>query len=164
MQKILKKDMLCALALILIGIIILIIPLLFSVNFSSIYFGTMLLYAIINGIEFCLNYKSQDYSSALTAIASLAIAITSLIFNVNTPKNIALSLLFWTMFMSLIKLKKADTYHDEKNKMWLFQIVLLALFVIETQILVFGYYIFISGIFEFMDPFIGYLTKGKKIK
>ena len=58
--------------------------------------------------------------------------------------------------------------------MWQFEIALLFLFVItgiltsinflfglEANIIVFGYFILITGIFDFLAVFLAYITKGK---
>lgn len=175
MLEVLKKDMICSGLLILNGIFLLVCPLLKWTFFLELFVGTMVFYAIINAIEFFLTMKSKDYTSAFTCLASLVIGIVGYVFKVTeTPKYLALALLIWLLFLSLIKLKKADMYHDKKSKMWQFETALLFLFVItgiltsinflfglEANIIVFGYFILITGIFEFLDPFLAYLTKGK---
>ena len=175
MLELLKKDMICRALLILNGIFLLVCPLLKWTFFLNLFVGTMIFYATINAILFLITMKSKDYTSAFTCLASLVVGIFGYVFKVTeTPKYLAISILVWTLFLSLIKLKKADMYHDKKSKMWQFETVLLFLFVItgiltsinflfgvETNIIVFGYFILITGIFEFLDPFLAYLTKGR---
>ncbi len=175
MLECLKKNMFCSGLLILNGIFLLICPLLKWTFFLELFVGTMIFYAIVNAVLFLLTMKSKDYTSAFTCLASLVIGIVGFVFKVTeTPKYLALSILVWLLFLSLIKLKRADMYHDKKSKLWQFETVLLFLFVItgiltsinflfgvEANIIVFGYFILITGIFEFLDPFLAYLTKGK---
>lgn len=175
MLELFKRDMLCASFLILNGIFLLICPLFSWMNFELLFVGTLFFYAFMNALEYFWNLKSKDYTSAFTCLASLAVAIGAYFMHaVDTPKYLAIAILIWTMFLGLIKLKKADMYHDKKSKLWTVQIVFMVLFIlagiltsinflygIETQILVFGYFIFIAGVFEFLDPLFGYLTKGK---
>ncbi len=175
MLKSLKKEVICAIFLILNGLFLLICPLLKIINLKYLFLETMVLYTIINLLIFCLNLKEKDYTSALKAIFSLLVAIISYVINVTTnPKYFAMTILLWTALMALVKLKKADFYHDKKNKLWILQIACLFIFLLsgvisslnfiygeETQIIVFGYFILITGIIEFFDPFLSYLTKGR---
>lgn len=175
MLEVLKKDMICSGLLILNGIFLLVCPLLKWTFFLELFVGTMVFYAVVNAIEFFLTMKSRDYTNAFTCLASLVIGIIGYVFKVTeTPKYLALTILIWLLFLSLIKLKKADMYHDKKNKMWQFEIALLFLFVItgiltsinflfglEANIIVFGYFILITGIFDFLAVFLAYITKGK---
>ncbi len=175
MLDVLKKDMICRGLLILNGIFLLICPILGWTFFLELFVGTMIFYAVVNAVLFLLTMKSKDYTSAFTCLASLIIGIIGYLYKVTeTPKFLAITILIWLLMLSLIKLKKADMYHDKKSKMWQFETVLLFLFVItgiltsinflfglETNIIVFGYFILITGIFEFLDPFLAYITKGK---
>ncbi len=175
MLEVLKKNMVCSGLLILNGIFLLVCPLLGWTFFNELFVGTMCFYAVVNAISFLLTMKSKDYTSAFTCLASLVVGIVGYVLKVvETPKYLAITILAWLLCLSLIKLKKADMYHDKKSKMWQFETALLFLFVItgiltsinflfgvETHIIVFGYFILITGIFEFLDPFLAYLTKGK---
>ncbi len=175
MNKVFKNRMVCSLFLILNGVLILICPIMKWTNFMVIFLATMIFNALINALQFFLNMETKDYTGALTCLSSLAIAIGAYLFEIDkSPKNLAITILIWTMFLSLIKLKKADMYHDRKSKLWTSQIFFLGIFMIsgiltsinflygiEAQILIFGYFIFISGILSFLEPFLAYLTKDK---
>ncbi len=175
MLEVWKKNMIGAGLLILNGILLLICPLLKWTFFNELFFATMIFYAVVNAIIFLLTMNGKNYLGAFTSLASLMVGIGGYLFKVaDTPKYLAICLMIWVLFLSLIRLKKADLYHDKKSKMWQLEIVLLFLFIItgiltsinflyesETSILVFGYFILITGIFEFLDSFIIYLTKGK---
>ena len=68
-------------------------------------------YALIKLTNFILIIKEHDFESLFTSIVSIGCFISIFFLNL-TPKNIALILLIWLGLMSLIKLKKADFYHD----------------------------------------------------
>lgn len=175
MLEILKKNMICASLFIGNGVFLLLCPILHIVSVENVFLGTMIFYAICNAILFLLVYKKGDSTSVFTSLICFLTAIATSFWHVtNTPKLFAITLLLWTMGMSLVKLKKADIYHDKKSKLWSLQITLLVLFIISglvtsinllyepaIQILVFGYFILIAGILEFIDPLIAYITKGK---
>lgn len=86
----------------------------------------------------------------------------------------ALSLLVWILVITLVKLKKADYYHDHKSRVWCIEVGFLVMFLlsgvltclnfynqVETQILVLGYFVLICGILEVQESLLLYLTKGK---
>ena len=86
----------------------------------------------------------------------------------------ALTLFIWVILMSLIKLKKTDYYNDRKNKMWVLRLITLMLFMLtgllatinlyytaDVQILVLGFFFYIHGILELVDPITNYLMQKK---
>ncbi len=178
MLEVLKKNMICAIFIILNGFFLLLCPILQLTSMSNLFLGSLIFQAISYALLFMATIKEKNYLPALTCLVTIIISIVQAIFNVaNTPKHLAITLLIWLLFLSLIKLKKADQYHDKKSKMWQLEIAGLFLFVftgiltsinflfsIETSILIFGYFILIMGILDFFDSFLAYLTKGKKIK
>ena len=81
----------------------------------------------------------------------------------------------WIILMSLIKLKKCDFYHDQNRKIYLLKIITLVLFVLsgllsvinlyydaQIQVLVLGFFYFIHGILELVDPITNYLLRIEK--
>ena len=83
------------------------------------------------------------------------------------PWYLALCLLIWIILLSLIKLKKGDYYNDRKNKMWIFEVICLVLFILtgllttmnlyyenDIQVLVLGYFFLIHGLLELFDPIV----------
>jgi hypothetical protein len=95
----------------------------------------------------------------------------------NNPKNLALVMLMWIIFMSLIKLKKCDYYHDRQKRIYILRIITLLLFILiglltvinlyydaEIQVLILGYFYFIHGILELVDPITNYLVRTSHIK
>ena len=76
--------------------------------------------------------------------------------------------------MSLVKLKKADFYHDKQNKMWLMRLFILFSFIAinlilclnlmyekEVQILIIGFYFLINSLLDTIDPLVSYLMESK---
>ena len=129
----------------------------------------------MNLIQFILTKESKDYEGLLTCIASTIVLIIVWKLNVNqTPWYLALALFIWIICMSLIKLKKADYYHDRKNSIWILKIVTLTLFVLtgllatinlyytnDVQVLVLGFFYLIHGMLELLDPMTLYLIEKK---
>lgn len=71
-----KVDMTIDAILIIIGMVMLILPTFKVTNIKHLFFTIMLLYAILNFIQFILTRKSKDYEGLYTTIISLGIAIT----------------------------------------------------------------------------------------
>ena len=76
--------------------------------------------------------------------------------------------------MSLIKLKKCDYYNDRHNKMWILKITTLGLFILtgiitcinlyysnDIQLIILGFFFYIHGILEMIDPITIYLMENK---
>ena len=171
-----KVDLYVAISLILVGVALLVLPLFDVTNIKWIFFGIMIVYAIANFIKYILTRKEKDFEGILTMILCLIIGLSGLIFNLyDEPKKIALSLLIWVGLMSLIKLKKADYYHDRKNSIWKLRVGLLILFMViglltsinlfyseNIQSLILGFFFFIHGTLELMDPCSQYFLGAKK--
>jgi uncharacterized membrane protein HdeD (DUF308 family) len=166
-------DLIIAIFLIVAGSVVIVLPVL---NVASVkwIFGTVLaLYGLLNLIKFLLTFESKDVEGLLTSIASIATLIIALKINVESkPWNLALTLFIWVIMMSLIKLKKSDYYNDRHNKMWILRIITLMLFILSgllctinlyytpnVQVLVLGFFFFINGILELIDPITIYLRK-----
>jgi len=168
-------DFIIAITLIVAGSVVLTFPLLKVVNVKYIFMGVLSFYGIMNLIQFILTKKDKDYEGLLTMIASiLTLLLLGFLEVDNNPLNLALSLFVWIVLMSLVKLKKCDYYHDRHKPIWIFRIVTLILFVLsglltvinlyyeaEVQVLVLGFFYFVHGILELVDPVTNYLL-GKK--
>lgn len=166
MKKKQKIDLTIALISILIGIIIIVLPLVEIKSIKWISLSIFVSYTILSCIQFVLTMDSKDYEGLHSALASFAIVIAHFIWKVeSSPKVLALFLMAWIIFMSLTKLKKADFYHDKKDRMWKYSIANLGLFIItgvlasisfaygvETQIIVLGFFMIINGILELFEP------------
>lgn len=173
MKKKTKIDMGIALFLLAIAIILLLLPL-WKVTemkwvFSSVLFGI----ALLKGIQFLCTKEEKDYESLLSGIVCLVASILGFVFHVyDTPLKLAIALLVWVTCMSLIKLKKADYYHDRKNVMWKFSMLELALYMTSAiltsinlyyspniELLVLGFFFFIYGLLELIDPAVQMIIK-----
>lgn len=166
-------DLVTAVLLIIIGSIILIFPLLKVINVKYIFMGVLTFYGIMNLIQYILTNESKDYEGLFTMIASIITLIILGLVNIeNNPLNLALTLFVWITLMSLIKLKKCDYYHDRNKKIYILKIITLVIFVLigllctinlyyeqSVQILVLGFFYFIHGILELIDPITNYLIE-----
>ena len=175
MNKKQKVELIIAVFLILWGSMLLIFPLFHFVKVKMIFISVLIAYGIFNFIKFILIKDSKDYEGLLTTLASILVIIFVSFLNVDkVPWYLALSLFIWIIFMSLIKLKKADYYNDRKNKAWILEIITLILFILtgllttinlyyenDIQVLVLGYFYLIHGILELIDPITLYLIDKK---
>lgn len=169
-------DSFTAVFLILTGVALLVLPLLGVYNIRKIVLIVFALYALLNIIQYALTYKDKDYEALFTTIASLISLILAIKIDITSqPWNLAIVLFVWVILMSLIKLKKTDYYNDRHSKMWVLRMITLGLFIIsgllstinlyytaDIQILVLGFFFFIHGILELVDPITNYLMMNKK--
>ena len=124
-----KVDMTIDAILIIIGMVMLILPTFKVTNIKHLFFTIMLLYAILNFIQFILTRKSKDYEGLYTTIISLGIAIAGLFFSFEDPLELAISLLSWTTLMGVAKLIKASYYNDKRDRMYKLRIFTLIAFL-----------------------------------
>lgn len=170
-----KVELIISAFLIICGSLLLIFPLFHFVNVKLIFMSVLAIYTFLNLIKFILIRKTKDYEGLFTSIASIIVLVIVLLLDIdNIPWYLALSLFVWIAFMSVIKLKKADYYNDQKNGVWILEIVCLILFILsgllttinlyyenDIQVLVLGYFYLIHGILELVDPLTNYLI-GRK--
>lgn len=175
MKRKIIVDFITAVSLIIVGSLVLTFPLLKIINVKYIFIGVLAFYGIMNLIQFILTSKDKDYEGMLTMIASIITLLLLGFLEVdNNPMNLALTLFVWIVLMSLIKLKKCDYYHDRHRPIWIFRIVTLILFILigllsvinlyyeaQVQILVLGFFYFIHGVLELVDPVTNYLLQKK---
>lgn len=168
-----KVDMIVSMLYLFLGSLLLLCPLLKFTNINTAFMTIMFIYSIINSGTFILTRESNDYEGILSSLASLIIGSVAFIIHVeDSSLNLALLFFSWIILESLIKLKKADYYHDRKSKLWILEISFLIIFILigiltainlnyqsEVQILILGFFFFIHGILEFIDPILIYLTK-----
>lgn len=166
MKKKQKIDTTIALISILMGIILLVLPIFEITSIKWISLTTFSIYAVISLIQFILTKDTKDYEGLYSTIASLIIVIAHFIWNpAESPKILALFLMTWIILMSLTKLKKADYYHDKKDRMWKYSTLNLGLFILtgilssislaygpEAEIIVLGFFMIINGILELFEP------------
>ncbi len=166
-------DLITNIALLILSCVILLFPNLKIVNIKlvlGLLFGFSTIFKLTS---FIIVFKEKDYESLFTSIISAA-GLISIFFLELTTKNIALILLIWLALMCIIKLKKADYYHDRKNKMWIFQIFNLIAFLTinlilclnlmyknEIQILIISFYFIINYLLDSLAPLVSYLMESK---
>lgn len=161
-----KLDFGCSLLLLILSCIILLLPTFGFTNIKTILITIFGGYALIRFIQFISTKKEKDYQSLFTSIASIIALLAIIFMNINTQK-IVLILLLWIALISIIKLKKADFYHDRKNKMWLLRILILFIFITSgllmsinlfydssAQIIIIGFFFFINSCLEIIDPIV----------
>ena len=81
--------------------------------------------------------------------------------------------MIWMGLMSLIKLKKADFYHDRENKMWILRLLILFIFIASglltsinlfydnsVQILLIGYFFLVNSILDTVSSLVEYISRG----
>lgn len=178
-KKVVKKmnkkqltPLVLAILLIIIGVIDLTLPVLGIINLKRMLLASFGLIALFNLISFIITYKDKDIESILTFIVSLLIMTLSCFLDLKQNVNVAIVLMIWVAFISLVRLKKADYYNDCKNKAWIIQMISIAIFILtglltavnlsytsKIQILIFGYFFLINGILELVDPLVLYLGK-----
>ncbi len=174
MKKVLV-DLITAVFLIIMGCVVLVLPIMGVMNVKTVFITVLALYGIINLVQFILTFKDKDYEGLFTVIASVITILIALFTDFKSaPLNLAMTLFVWISFMSLIKLKKIDYYHDRKKKIWLLRMITLVLFILsgllsvmnlyyetQVQILTLGFFFFIHGILELVDPITNYLLEKK---
>ncbi len=171
-------DLVVAVVLVVLGSMLLTLPLLQVTNVKYIFMGVLTFYGVTNLTQFLATSEDKDYEGLLTMIASIVCLLVLGFISVdNNPKNLALVMLMWIIFMSLIKLKKCDYYHDRQKRIYILRIITLLLFILiglltvinlyydaEIQVLILGYFYFIHGILELVDPITNYLVRTSHIK
>ena len=175
MKKKQKIDLTIAILLIIVGIVLMLLPDFKILDLEKILFAVMMAYATLNLVQFVFTRESKDYEGLFTAIFSYLIGVCGLYFDLfNGGVEMVAILLGWIILMSLVKFKKCDYYHDKKNKMWIIRIITLIIFIVtglltcinlyytkEVQILLLGFFFYIHGILELIDPISVYLMENK---
>ena len=165
-----RVDFAIDLSLCLIGIINILLGIVGFTNVKLLLVIVFGLYAMINLLQYVLTNKSQDYEGLYTFLASLVLAIICFFIDLGKVNNLTIIVFAWVIMMSVIKFIKTDYYNDRKDKMWKIRIFTLITFITvgvlsaislnydkNTQVLVLGYFFFIHGILELIDPLTKYL-------
>ena len=170
-EKKYELEISAALISVLMGAIFLFLPFLGFNKSKLVLIVSFGLMTIANFIVFIAKKRDQDNEGLYTFVGNLLLTILAFVLK-QTPLNFALMLLLYVLLLSLIRLKKADFYHDQRNKMWQINVVTLGVLILtgvltsinlnysgEIQILMFGYFFLINGILELIDPLV-LLLKG----
>lgn len=173
-----KVDFTASILFLLTGCFLLLCPLINYTNINILFIVVMITYTIVNFGKFILKKEHHEVESIYSCFASLIVSIVSIFFQINdSTLNLTILLFIWIILESLIKLKKADFYHDRKSKLWLLEMIYLVLFIImgtftginlsqttQVQILLLGYFFSFYGILELTNPIIIYFTKERRKK
>lgn len=164
-----KVDSIIDSFLVVIGILVIFAAIFKCSEVKLVFSGVMFAYAILNLVQFLLTKSSKDYEGLYTFLASLVVGISALYFEFNT-NVLSICIMSWTTMMAIIKFIKTDYYNDRKDKMWKLRVITLVLFMMvgflvsaslnysqNVQVMVLGYFFFINGILELVDPITKYL-------
>ena len=164
-----KIDVISATLLLIVGIAVLVTPRFIEIkNVKAICVVVFSAFAIINLIKFFINKDSKDIEGLITFFANLVtILAIAFVKTENIPMDLSIILMIWIILMSLIKLKKADYYHDRRDRMWKLNVFMLVLFIItglltainlayesSVQLIVIGFFFFVNGILQMIDPIV----------
>lgn len=173
MNKKVVIDFITSVALLVLASCVLLLPT-FEVDSIELVLGLIFgFYTIFKFTQFILIFKEKDYESLFTALIS-GLSIASIFLIELSTKNLALILMVWMGLMCLVKLKKADFYHDRENEMWKLRLIMLFVFLTSglltgmnlfynnsVQIIVMGYFFFINSLLDIIDPVVVYLMGDK---
>ncbi len=162
------------LSLIISNILLFIIGGLVFIFCDELKLGLCILFAFNALFKFInlININNKDYEDLWGSILSVIAFIALFYFDIIT-KNIVLIFLIWLGLMSLVRVKKADFYHDQKNKMWIYKIfnllsilsigliISLGLQTNEINIKLFSLFFMFNSIFDIIEPLFIYI-KGSK--
>lgn len=171
MKKKEAVDFITSISLIILACCVLLLPILKVSDLPMILYIIFGFYTAIKFTSFIITLKEHDYENFFTSIISLGALLAIYFIEIKT-KNLALILLIWIGLMSLVKLKKADFYHDRQNRMWLLRIFILFIFIASglltslnllhdpsVQIIMLGFFFLINSILDAVDPLTSYLIR-----
>ena len=174
MKKKVVIDLIVSIILLILASIILLLPTFRIKDVKMVLLMIFSIYAALKFIQFIFIFKERDFESLFTGFISL-LGFVSLLFVKITTQKLVLILLVWMGVMSLIKLKKADFYHDRENKMWILRLFMLFVFLVSgllmgmnlayertVQITIIGFFFFINSLLDTIDPIVIYLLGDKK--
>ncbi|MBE6158834.1 MAG: hypothetical protein E7159_03315 [Firmicutes bacterium] len=156
--------------LLLFGLVIMILGIVGYSKIKVVFVSALFTYAIFNFIQFYLTRKSKDMEGLYTALASILVGIADLYFPFTNNVVLPVSIMVWSILMSIIKVIKADYYNDRRDRVWKFKMVSLCVFMVisvltsvalnynnNVQVLIIGYFFVINGILELSEPIVKYL-------
>lgn len=136
-------------------------------------------FGIYGVIHLALALKScslKEYSHFFLGVISVVSFCLLYCTNIlNSNKQFSFFLLLFALLASLVKLKKADYFHDRKNILWRMELSFLLLYFLVTilfcinlankssvLVLLFGFYVLFLGMIEFMEAMIFNLKEKMK--
>ncbi len=160
--------------LLILGLVVLIIGIFSYSNIKVVFVSALFTYAIFNFIQYILTKESKDMEGLYTALSSVLVGVADLFLPFDNNLVLPLSIMSWTILMSIIKVVKADYYNDRKDITWKYKMVTLIVFMVisvltsvalnynsNVQVLIMGYYFIINGILEVSEVLVKYLTTRK---
>ncbi len=168
-----KIDLGAGILMLLIGTIALILPVFQQSNLIFTLKFLFLFNALINFGRFILNRKTNDKEGLYTSLCALILFIILFIIKIsNSSLTLSLFVFIWVIALSFIRLKKADYYHDQKNKMWILEITTLIIFIMiglltsfsilltkDGNIFMIGFLFFMNSFIEVIDPVVQYIKE-----
>ena len=168
-------ELIMAIFLIVYSIIVILSPLSVITDPKTTIIIMCIVYGVLSLVKNYFTYKQKDYEGLYAALACLFTIIVALFLNTKESVfNLVIIILTWISLLSFIKLKKSDYYHDNHNKYWKLKLVTLLLFVIsgllssvylykeDFQIVVLGFFFYIHGILELIEPMILFILNKNK--
>lgn len=167
-----KADFIVGVFLFLVSVIALLFPIfgISSIPFLLNYF--LLTYIFLNALKFFMNRKTKDYEGLYTSIVCILLYVSLFFVPLTKPLALSLFVFMFVIFISFIHLKKADFYHDRKEKIWMLEVTTLIVFAIAGLLTSFsillessgsffmiGFLFFINGFIEIIDPVVNYILK-----
>ncbi len=163
------------LALVILSFGILLMPMFKFDDLKIILLVILGLYSLMKLTSFLLIRKKDEFESLIMGITSL-IAFIGVYFLKLNGKVLLLIILIWMGINALVKLKKADYYHDRKDKMWILKLFLLIIFIANglftsinlfnntTQLVAMGYFFLISSLLDTIEVLVKMITGEEKCK
>ncbi len=163
------------LALVILSFGILLMPMFKFDDLKIILLVILGLYSLMKLTSFLLIRKKDEFESLIMGITSL-IAFIGVYFLKLNGKVLLLIILIWMGINALVKLKKADYYHDRKDKMWILKLFLLIIFIANglftsinlfnntTQLVAMGYFFLISSLLDTIEVLVKMITGEEKCR
>ena len=173
MKKKIIVDLISNLALFILACVIMIFPILGIKDVKLVLELIFGFYTLIKLTSFVIIFKERDYEDLFTGLISLGCLIALFLIKLSV-KNIRLIILIWLGVMALVKLKKADFYHDRSNKMWILRMFILLSFLSvglllginliqdeSVQILLISFFFIVNSLLDSVDPIVRYILEFK---
>lgn len=167
-----KVDLITGIILLIGSIFVLLAPMFEINNIKHVLEILTIIYVVANMGRFIVNYKSKDYEGLFTSIIGIIFFVSLFFLNLNNSLTLSLLIFTFVFAMSFIRLKKADYYHDKKNKLWILEVTTLIIFIVsglltsisilltrDGNIFMIGFLFFINGFIEIIDPVVNYIKK-----
>jgi len=133
------------------------------------------LYGAVHLLISLYYFKEKQFSHLLLGIIGVVFFWIFYFGNIlSSLKSLSSSLFAFAFLSSLVKLGRADYFHDRKSMIWRIEISLLLFFMLtvvlvslnlknsqEVVVLLFGFLSYLTGLFEFFEALILNLVKEK---